>query len=99
MDTLKILEDWYAMQCNGDWEHTYGIIIETLDNPGWSLRVDLAGTEIAESDFEEISIERSEVDWFHCWKADSSFHGVGGYRNLQEIIKAFCRFVNATHDL
>jgi hypothetical protein len=32
------LEQWYFRQCNGDWEHTHGIIIETLDNPGWAVQ-------------------------------------------------------------
>jgi hypothetical protein len=30
---LERLERWYAAQCNGDWKHTYGITLETLDNP------------------------------------------------------------------
>jgi hypothetical protein len=29
--------EWYTKQCNGDWEHSYGIRIDTIDNPGWSL--------------------------------------------------------------
>ncbi|MGK7942612.1 MAG: Imm53 family immunity protein [Crocosphaera sp.] len=24
------LQDWYTSQCNGEWEHTYGIDIKTL---------------------------------------------------------------------
>jgi len=37
---LTELQAWYVVQCDGDWEHTYGVKIETLDNPGWMLRVD-----------------------------------------------------------
>lgn len=44
-DVLGRLERWYAAQCNGDWEHTYGITIETLDNPGWTFKWSL-GTHI-----------------------------------------------------
>lgn len=33
-DVLERLERWYAAQCNGDWEHTYGVKIGYLDNPG-----------------------------------------------------------------
>lgn len=40
-DPLKGLQDWYCSQCNGDWEHGYGVSIETLDNPGWSLKIEL----------------------------------------------------------
>ena len=29
MDPLKRLQDWYISQCDGDWEHTYGISIAT----------------------------------------------------------------------
>ena len=42
--SLDFLQQWYAEQCNGDWEHEFGIKIETLDNPGWSLEIDLAKT-------------------------------------------------------
>ncbi|HBU98859.1 MAG TPA: hypothetical protein DEF21_13285 [Thalassospira lucentensis] len=29
---------------NDDWEHTYGIAIGNIDNPGWSLKVEFIGT-------------------------------------------------------
>ena len=35
------IEKWYKGNCNGDWEHSYGITIETLDNPGWDFTIDL----------------------------------------------------------
>jgi hypothetical protein len=41
MSTLARLEACYLRQCNGDWEHLYGITIETLDNAGWSVTIDL----------------------------------------------------------
>ncbi|BFV59917.1 hypothetical protein KCMC57_up50210 [Kitasatospora sp. CMC57] len=44
LDPLGFLTAWYTAQCDGDWEHEYGIRIETLDNPGWSVEVDLEGT-------------------------------------------------------
>ena len=46
MSTLARLEAWYLRQCNGDWEHLYGVTIETLDNPGWSVTIDLTGTKL-----------------------------------------------------
>ena len=33
--------NWYKTNCDGDWEHSYGITLQTLDNPGWHLTVDL----------------------------------------------------------
>jgi hypothetical protein len=44
LDDLAWLQGWYAEQCDGDWEHDESVSIGTLDNPGWRLRVNLAGT-------------------------------------------------------
>ncbi len=35
MEVLTRIQAWYKAQCNNGWEHTYGIRIETLDNPSW----------------------------------------------------------------
>ncbi|MEW1657997.1 Imm53 family immunity protein [Streptomyces sp. NPDC093707] len=42
LDPLSSLTAWYTSQCDGDREHEYGIRIETLDNPGWSVEIDRA---------------------------------------------------------
>jgi len=44
MTNLEKLQNWYIQQIDGDWKHTYGIKIDTLDNPVWLLEVDLAET-------------------------------------------------------
>lgn len=46
MDVFTWLQDWYIQNCDGDWEHCYGIKIETLDNPGWCIDIDLIGTNL-----------------------------------------------------
>ena len=48
MNALQRLQDWYSAQCNGDWEHQQGVRIESLDNPGWALDIDLADTALAD---------------------------------------------------
>jgi hypothetical protein len=55
MSSLTQLEDWYHAQCNGDWEHGLGVKIETLDNPGWLLMVDLEDTSLEEVSFPGVS--------------------------------------------
>jgi len=40
------LETWFASMCNGDWEHTYGITLETVDNPGWLFTVEITDTPL-----------------------------------------------------
>lgn len=45
-DPLTWLQAWYATQCDGEWEHEHGVSIETLDNPGWFLKLDLRETSL-----------------------------------------------------
>ncbi len=59
-------------QCDGEWEHDYGIKIETLDNPGWLVSIDLLGTDLEDKSFPTIaqgvgakSNPRSPT-WIHC---------------------------------
>ena len=61
MDTLAWIENWYQSQCHGDWEHDYGIKIETLDNPGWRVVIDLAGTELEQLEVESGLVEGPNV--------------------------------------
>jgi Immunity protein 53 len=28
---ISLLEKWYLQRCNGEWEHQWGVSIETLD--------------------------------------------------------------------
>ena len=87
--TLTWLQAWYATQCNGDWEHGYGVRIETLDNPGWGLRVDLGGTAWAERPLDRVETHRSEHDWVVVWKDETEFHAATGPLNLGEAVHIF----------
>ncbi len=44
MDSVQWLQTWYQAQCDNDWEHQYGVKIDSLDNPGWMVSIDLFGT-------------------------------------------------------
>ena len=62
-NALRWLEGWFKETCDGDREHAYGIIIETIDNPGWSMHVDLAGTPLVDTTTHlPPSITRSDDD-------------------------------------
>ena len=86
---FKSLEDWYLQQCNGIWEHSYGIKIRTLDNPGWHVTICLEDTALENKDIKPIIEERAEDDWIHCKVLDNKFNGHGGPKNLNEIIEVF----------
>src|SRR5437870_4792385 len=89
MDNLAWLQNWYAGQCDGDWEHQKGIEIGTIDNPGWRVHIDLAETELEGRPFPEVKRDRSEHDWIRCWIKDGSFDSAGGKLNLLELIEVF----------
>ena len=102
MSELKFIQDWYRSQCDGDWEHTYGIHLETLDNPGWTLRIDLIGTDQENIAFNPVShnvgehSDPHEVDWFTCHVKDGSWHGSGGPEGLETLISIFRTWINQT---
>jgi len=90
--SLSLLERWYASQCNGKWEHGYGIHIDTLDNPGWSIRISLQDTRRQDSVLERKSIERTENDWIQYWIEKQKFHVACGPLNLSEAVEIFVRW-------
>ena len=95
MDPLRDLQEWFASVCNGDWEHTFGVTIQTLDNPGWSVDIDLQDTELEGRDFTPVTIERTERDWLHCFVRDGRFAIRCGSSNLEEALGHFTRWSGA----
>ena len=95
MNILNWLEKWYLKNCNGDWEHSFGIKIETLDNPGWSVDIDLIDTNLESKPFLEVKVERSEKNWFLCRVDDGIFKGRGGPQNLAEMLEIFHKWVGS----
>ena len=91
MDHLERLSAWYSSQCNGDWEHSYGVKIDTLDNPGWSIHINLSGTDLDDRPFLSISRGNSQEDedWIHCKVEGHRFVAFGGIGNLAELIEIF----------
>ena len=95
MNATKELGRWYEAQCNGEWEHHFGVAIRTLDNPGWSVWVDLAGTYLEGVPFDPVATEESEHEWVQCKIRDRRFEGYGGPNDLEQII---CIFLDWAHE-
>jgi Immunity protein 53 len=93
---LRWLEDWYQRHCNGEWEHAYGVQIESLDNPGWIVRIDLKGTELEQTPLESIQEARTETDWINCSRTAEQFVNAGGARNLIELAGVFRAWVEGS---
>lgn len=97
--SLEWLQNWYDSQCDSEWEHSYGIQIETLDNPGWIITIDLLETELEDREFQEILVKRSDNDWISCLVKNGKFQGAGGSLNLSEIIDIFKEWVESKNSI
>jgi hypothetical protein len=95
MSVLSRLELWYSYQCDGTWEHSLGVRIESCDNPGWWVKVNLRGTNLQHLAFSEIA---DNVDaagfaqgrrWLHCRIEDGTWHGAGDETKLARILELF----------
>jgi len=89
MDALEWLQQWYLSQCDGDWEHDSGITIDTLDNPGWRMEINLWGTTFSDLTLERITVERTDDNWYHAWIENNKFELACGPLNLTEGIEVF----------
>ena len=90
---LPRLQRWYEAQCDGEWEHAFGVKIGTLDNPGWKVDINLSGTDLEDRTF--VRVERAldkpqpNDEWLTCYVAERRFLGFGGSDKLAEIIAMF----------
>jgi hypothetical protein len=93
--TLSGLEQWYAARCNGDWQHQYGVSIETLDNAGWRIKIDLRDTPKQNVPLDLQKLERTDINWIQCWTERDQFHIACGPLNLSEAIDIFLQWYQA----
>jgi hypothetical protein len=93
---LSELQDWYFAQCDGEWEHRYGIEIINIDNPGWCLSIDLEKAYLADVPFPEYRENYdNETEWLTCNKSQGKWGGTGGPRQLERIIRIFLDWAQA----
>jgi len=88
-DSLLRFQKWYSAQCNGLWEHGDGIVIETLDNPGWIVKIDLKGTRWEKTLWKDIQFDNGSDDWVSCSKKGARFEGCGDPSKLEYILDHF----------
>jgi hypothetical protein len=104
-DALLRLSRWFAAHCDGEWEHHQGISIESCDNPGWWVKINLKGTNVAGKPFEPVRqnigddghvLADPKADsyapmpqWLHCHIRDGVWHGAGDETRLAEILTIF----------
>jgi len=91
---LSRLQRWYSAQCDGDWEHCRGVRIETLDNPGWLVKINLKDTPLEAAEFAEVRKLDDEREWLDCRVTDGAFRGAGGPHMLGAILEIFVRWAD-----
>lgn len=94
-DNLEWLETWYQQQCNGEWEHSQGVHLDTLEREGWQLTIDLQGTSAENMPPQKIALDSSGGDWIDCHLSSRRFQGAGDPRKLEQIIGIFRKWVDA----
>lgn len=92
MDIIKKIQEWYKSNCDGEWEHTYGVHITTLDNPGWKIDVNLKGTKLEGKKFSKINIDNGDDDWIVAEISENKFIGHGDPDKLETILRTFLDF-------
>jgi len=102
-DLVGGLERWYAARCEPDdivlerapWQHRYGVQIMSIDNPGWSVLIDLGGTPMEGANVDVIVRDNGDDDWIECRTLDGRFCGLGDPSKLGTILEEFLRVVEA----
>ena len=95
MYTLDRLSKWYLSNCVDDWHEDKGVKIDTLDNPGWSITIDLLSTYVESKAFDNLIVDRSDNDWYRIWRTDVTFEIACGPLNLREAVDIFLDWAEA----
>jgi hypothetical protein len=87
------LQNWYKQQCNDEWEHSYGISIDNIDNPGWKIEIDLKDTLVQNRTLEYKLVDNSENDWYSYKVTDNKYVANGDPDKLEFLLHIFREFV------
>jgi hypothetical protein len=104
-DNFSWLSRWYLSHCDDEWEHAYGVRIDTLDNPGWSLKIDLTATSLQDKAFERVTQGEPSDDlkgwhrtgsWWIASVQNGQFEAFCGPLDLSAAIGVFRRWADET---
>ncbi|MCX5528944.1 immunity 53 family protein [Streptomyces bobili] len=94
-DVLDRLQHRYAAQCNEDREHERGLKTATLDNPGWTVTIDLEETDLEQHEYPRQDANRSAHDRVRARTSEKTFHTGCGPGNLTEALALFRSWATA----
>ena len=88
-DLLNWLVTWFCEQTDGLWEHQHGITIETLDNPGWHVEIDLQGTPLEGKSMKPVFGNKKHDGWINAKVENSKFIGSCDSTALTTLLNIF----------
>ena len=97
MDVLERIQAWHKTQCERGRDPSLGVKIETLkDAPGWSVRIDLAGTPLSGLTLAPYKEGATDRDWLAYRIKNDRFEGIGDPTKLQALLYAFLDLADRT---
>jgi hypothetical protein len=86
---MNWLQNWFESHCDSNWEHGLGIRIETIDNPGWSIEIDLNGTDVSLEQQNWTFLELSNTSWIGYKVEDNIYFASGDPQKLELLVLIF----------
>src|SRR5438270_9959770 len=97
MEVLERIQAWHKAQVERGRDLTLGVRIETLrERPGWSVQIDLAGTQLSGLTLAPYKEGATDRDWLACRIKDDRFEGLGDPTKLQALLYAFLELAERT---
>ncbi len=89
MEIIDWIQNWFKENCDGKWEQGEGILINTLENPGWEVEIDISNTSIANIDLSWILNENGKHDWYGVKIENQKFNASGDAGKLEFLLNLF----------
>src|SRR3989442_12359686 len=97
MEVLERIQAWHKTQVERGRDLTLGVRIETLrERPGWSLQIDLAGTQLSGLTLAPYKEGATDRDWLAYRVNDDRFAGIGVPTKLPAQLCAFLDVADRT---
>lgn len=88
-EILNWLSNWYKIECNGDWEHSYGTSIN-INSDTVFIEIDIEDTRFDKvTTMNEINQLLLTSDWINIKIYNQKFIGQGDRSKLNQIIEKF----------
>ena len=85
---LDWVQRWFISNCNGDWEHGYGINMEYTKETGWYVYFNVNHTSMYDCKFDKKD-KKGKKKWLTFEVNENSFIGRGDSSKLEEILQTF----------